>query len=64
MGLSVDLDNMEKLKFLTLLGLEHQPLSHLTLSQFLYQLHCRGSVIMTAGDGIYHVNTKMYVQYS
>jgi hypothetical protein len=38
-GLRVDLDDVEKRKFLTLLGLEIQPLGPRARSQSLYRLH-------------------------
>jgi hypothetical protein len=39
------LDNVEKRKFLTLLGLKLQPLSHPAHNQLLYQLRYPGSCI-------------------
>jgi hypothetical protein len=40
MGVRTGLDNMEKLKFLTLLGLEPLPLDRPACSQSLYPLLC------------------------
>jgi hypothetical protein len=44
-GARADLDNVQKTKFLTLLGLEIRPLGRPTRSQSLYRLRYPGSVI-------------------
>jgi hypothetical protein len=44
MGLRAGLDDVEKRKFLTLPGLEHQPPGHPTHSQSLYRWHYPGSL--------------------
>jgi hypothetical protein len=51
-GHRAGVDDMEKLKFLTLPGLELRPLDRPACSQLLYRLCYRGSVIM-GNRGIY-----------
>jgi hypothetical protein len=44
-GPRAGLDGVEKRKFLTLVGLELQPLGHPAHSQLLYQIHYPGSLL-------------------
>jgi hypothetical protein len=48
-GPRAGLDDVEKRKFLTVLGLEHLPLVHPAHDQLLYRLHYPGSPLMHIG---------------
>jgi hypothetical protein len=59
-GLRAGLDDMEKIKFLPLLGLELQPLGRPARSQSLYRLRYPGSI---ARPRAYKMKNGMMIMY-
>jgi hypothetical protein len=56
------LDDVEKIKYLTVPGLELRPLSHPARNLSLYRLRYPGSILTIADLYIYYIEMKTYVK--